>query len=185
MDPKFADYRAEILGGLEGAGYRAQLKLLDAAAFGVPQTLQRAIIVALHSDVKAEFTFPEESIERRAVGPVLLELMSASGWKGARELAAAASAPAPTLVGGSKKHGGPDLGPMRARTAWAQLGVDGRGVADEAHAPDFAGMPRLTCWMMARLQGFPDSWDFGRGKTKACRQCSAAAPCRSGRAENH
>lgn len=39
---------------------------------------------------------------------------------------------APTLVGGSKKHGGPDLGPVRARNAWAELGVDSRGVANAA-----------------------------------------------------
>lgn len=83
---------------------------------------------------------------------------------------------APTLVGGSKKHGGPDLGPPRARKIWAELGVDGTGVADQAPAPDFVGMPRLTPRMLARLQGFPDTWTFGPRKTAACRMIGNALP---------
>ena len=83
---------------------------------------------------------------------------------------------APTLVGGSKKHGGPDLEPVRARNAWADLGVDGRGVANEAPEPDFEGMPRLTSRMMARIQGFPDTWTFGEKKTAACRMIGNAFP---------
>lgn len=83
---------------------------------------------------------------------------------------------APTLVGGSKKHGGPDLGPSRARKAWAELGGDGSGVANEAPAVDFEGMPRLTPRMLARLQEFPDSWTFGKGKTAACRMIGNAFP---------
>lgn len=81
-----------------------------------------------------------------------------------------------TLVGGSKKHGGPDLGPTRARNAWAELGVDGRGIANEAPAPGFEGMPRLTSRMMARIQGFPDTWTFGNRKTVACRMIGNAFP---------
>jgi DNA (cytosine-5)-methyltransferase 1 len=83
---------------------------------------------------------------------------------------------APTLVGGSKKHGGPDLGPVRARKAWAELGVDGLGVANEAPEAGFEGIPRLTPRMLARIQGFPDSWDFGKRKTAACRMIGNAFP---------
>ena len=64
-------------------------------------------------------------------------------WKGAKLWAQNANKIAPTLVGGSKKHGGPDLGPVRARKAWAELGVDGRGVANTAPELDFEGMPPL------------------------------------------
>lgn len=83
---------------------------------------------------------------------------------------------APTIVGGSKKHGGPDLGPVRARKAWAALGVDGLGIANEAPQKSFEGMPRLTPRMIARIQGFPDSWDFGNKKTAACRMIGNAFP---------
>ena len=102
--------------------------------------------------------------------------MASNGWEGATLWAENANKIAPTLVGGSKKHGGPDLGPVRARNAWLTLGVDGRGVANEPPAPDFNGVPRLTVRMIARLQGFPDDWTFGTRKTVACRMIGNAFP---------
>jgi DNA (cytosine-5)-methyltransferase 1 len=89
-----------------------------------------------------------------------------------------ASKIAPTIVGGSKKHGGPDLGPTRARAAWRELGVDGLGIADDIPGPDFpAGRaPKLTAGMVARLQGFPDSWQITGRKTAAYRQVGNAFP---------
>lgn len=83
---------------------------------------------------------------------------------------------APTAVGGSR-YGGPDLGPTRVRKAWASLGVDGLGIADAPPAPDFVGIPKLTVRMVARLQGFPDDWQFSQGrKTAAYRQVGNAFP---------
>ena len=102
--------------------------------------------------------------------------MCANGWIGAEAWAAGANQIAPTIVGGSKKHGGPDLGPTRARKAWAQLGVDGVSIANEAPAENYEGMPKLTARMIARVQGFPDEWDFGNKKTKACRMIGNAFP---------
>jgi DNA (cytosine-5)-methyltransferase 1 len=37
-------------------------------------------------------------------------------------------------------------------------------------------MPRLTIRMAARIQGFPDSWQFAGGKTAAYRQIGNAFP---------
>ncbi|MFB7761966.1 DNA cytosine methyltransferase [Streptomyces xiamenensis] len=89
---------------------------------------------------------------------------------------------APTLVGGSKKHGGPDLGPTRAKRAWEALGVDASGVANDPVKPDperdlfrSAG-PMLTVQQAAMLQGFPPEWDFQGGKTARYRQVGNAFP---------
>ena len=109
-------------------------------------------------------------------GETLDDLMKENGWRGADEWAARANKIAPTLVGGSKKHGGPDLGPVRARKAWLELGVNGLGVADAAPEADFEGDPKLTPRMLARVQGFPDDWDFGKRKTAACRMIGNAFP---------
>jgi DNA (cytosine-5)-methyltransferase 1 len=81
-------------------------------------------------------------------------------------------------VGGSKKHGGPDLGPTRAREAWKVLGVNGLGVADDPPGPDYPlhQPPKLTTRMVARIQGFPDSWKFSGRKTAAYRQVGNAFP---------
>ena len=45
-----------------------------------------------------------------------------------------------------------------------------------APSADFEGMPKLTPRMMARLQGFPDTWHFGERKTSACRMIGNAFP---------
>ena len=177
LDPKFTEYRTSILQRIADLGYRVQIKLLNASDYGVPQLRPRVIIVGIRNNENGEFHYPEEHPENaKTVGETLLDLMKANGWQGAAKWAKEANSIAPTIVGGSKKHGGPDLGPVRARKAWEALGVDGLGVANEAPAKDFEGMPRLTPRMIARIQGFPDTWDFGNKKTHACRMIGNAFP---------
>lgn len=177
LDPKFSEYRSSILQKITDLGYRVHIKLLNANDYGVSQLRPRVIIVGIRNDEKREFRYPEEHPEMaKTVGETLLDLMKANGWQGALKWSKEANGIAPTIVGGSKKHGGPDLGPVRARKAWAELGVDGLGVANEAPAKDFEGMPRLTPRMIARIQGFPDTWDFGNKKTNACRMIGNAFP---------
>lgn len=177
LDPKFSEYRNSILQRITDLGYRVHIKLLNANDYGVPQLRPRVIIVGIRNDEKREFHYPEEHPEMaKTVGETLLDLMKANGWQGALKWSREANGIAPTIVGGSKKHGGPDLGPVRARKAWAELGVDGLGVANEAPTKDFEGMPRLTPRMIARIQGFPDTWNFGSKKTNACRMIGNAFP---------
>lgn len=177
MNPSFEDYRHKILGALNALGYKTHLQLLNSSDYGVPQSRPRVIIIGIRNDLKDIFEYPVKSLlPPLNVGEVLEDLMAANGWDGEKEWKAKANGVAPTLVGGSKKHGGPDLGPTRARAAWAALGIDGRGIANEAPNKDFVGMPRLTPKMMARIQGFPDEWDFGTKKTTACRMIGNAFP---------
>lgn len=177
LDPKFDDYRNYILNQIENLGFNAHIKLLQAADYGVPQLRPRVIIVGIRKDLVDSFEYPvSEMEETKTVGETLCDLMAVNGWKNANEWVTHANRIAPTIVGGSKKHGGPDLGPTRARAAWAQLGVDGSGVANEAPDAEFQGMPKLTPRMIARIQGFPDEWDFGSKKTKACRMIGNAFP---------
>ena len=177
LDPKFDSYRAQILSRLEDLGYHPHIQLLNASDYGVPQLRPRVIIIGVRNDMADIFTYPDKHAERTlTVGQTLYDLMAANGWQQARAWSETANKIAPTLVGGSKKHGGPDLGPTRARKAWAELGVDGLGIANEAPDKDFIGNPRLTPRMMARLQGFPDDWTFGQRKTTACRMIGNAFP---------
>lgn len=173
----FEDYRKTLKSRFEKLGYLADWHLLNASDFGVPQLRPRVIIVALKKDIAEHFTWPTGTGRNpKTVGQTLYDQISANGWKGARAWRDRADDIAPTIVGGSLKHGGPDLGPTRAKRAWATLGVDGLGIADEPPARDFVGMPRLTVPMVARLQGFPDDWEFTGRKTASYRQVGNAFP---------
>lgn len=173
----FEDYRFHLKEQLRKLGYHADWRLLNASDFGVPQLRPRVVIIAVRTDLVEAFDWPTvQPHNPMTVGETLHDLMAANGWKGARRWADRANDIAPTIVGGSKKHGGPDLGPTRARKAWASLGVEGRTIAEEAPQPDFVGMPKLTTRMVARIQGFPDNWQFYGRKTTAYRQVGNAFP---------
>jgi DNA (cytosine-5)-methyltransferase 1 len=177
LSPVFEEYRLFLKAEFKKLGYQIDWRLLNASDFGVPQLRPRVVIVALRSDLVDAFDWPDVLPHNPpTVGAALQDLMAANGWLGAKRWAEQANDIAPTIVGGSKKHGGPDLGPTRARRAWAALGVEGRSLADAAPDADFCGMPRLTVRMVARLQGFPDGWQFYGRKTTAYRQVGNAFP---------
>lgn len=175
---RFADYRKQITEQLENLGYRWDWKLVNASDLGVPQLRPRFILVALLPQAFDHFAWPAAKRAAPTVGKSLRGLMGANGWVGVDQWVRKANSVAPTLVGGSRKHGGPDLGPSRARAAWLELGVDGRSIG--ASAPlesDPADMtPRLTLEMVAKLQGFPRAWQFYGRKTAAYRQIGNAFP---------
>lgn len=177
LDAVFLDYREKLKKQLGKLGYTTDWRLLNASDYGVPQLRPRVVIIALRKEYNDQFCWPDPLPHNPAtVGETLIDLMKARGWRGADDWASKASEIAPTIVGGSKKHGGPDLGPTRSRKAWASLGVEGRTIAPEAPDPFHNDMPRLTVRMVARLQGFPDDWHFTGAKTNAYKQVGNAFP---------
>lgn len=175
---RFTTYRQSILNRLSDLGYEADWRLFNASDFGVPQLRPRFILVALKKRHYKRFDWPAPLGTPPTVGNVLLPLMSSGGWEGADAWAARANDIAPTVVGGSKKHGGADLGPTRAKAAWLQLGVDGKGIANDPPGADtpLDHTPRLTNQMVARVQGFPAGWRFAGRKTSIYRQIGNAFP---------
>ena len=175
---RFAGYREQVVARLEDMGYQVVWQVLNACEFGVPQLRPRFILVALVPEVARYFQWPNAERTPPTVGEALHDLMAVGGWPGADAWARKAKGIGPTLVGGSRKHGGPDLGPTRAREAWLKLGVDGKGLADAPpsrnHPVDH--LPRLTVPMTAVIQGFPSDWRFSGRKTASYRQVGNAFP---------
>jgi DNA (cytosine-5)-methyltransferase 1 len=177
FSPKFDVYRAKIVRWLEEKGYACFWRLVHAHQHCVPQLRSRSLLVALKEEFAPYFSWPSALPDPPpTVGQTLHGEMASGGWKGAEEWAKNADGIAPTLVGGSKKHGGADLGPTRAKEAWRKLGVDGLGVADSPPRRAFVGLPRLTVKMAALVQGFPPDWKFEGKKTSAYRQVGNAFP---------
>jgi DNA (cytosine-5)-methyltransferase 1 len=173
----FDNYRASLDQQLRDEGYESRWKLHHASDFGVPQLRPRTILVAVKTDIAPYFRWPTPQPRRApTVGEAVGDMMAARGWPRAETWAAEANKIAPTLVGGSLKHGGPDLGPTRARNAWLRLGVNGKLLAEAPPPADFAGVPCLTVEMAAVIQGFPRDWRFMGKKTHAYRQVGNAFP---------
>ena len=118
------------------------------------------------------------------VGAVLGPTMASRGWSDAARWAAQADRQAPTLVGGSKKRGGADLGPTGAKRTWATMGVNGHTVGDVVPDADFVWNPELgrdnmvkiTVEQAALLQCFPETWEITGRKTARYRQVGHATP---------
>lgn len=190
---KFQGYREEIVTKLRGMGYTILgWDIYEARDFGVPQLRPRAILVAMKEPEASFYKAPVGNAPVCTVAEALDETMRErfSGSERGRQAyelwrrkAEEKGGVAPTLVGGSKKHGGADLGPTRAKRAWAELGVDAYGVADphgETKDPerDLFGPrgPKLTVRQAAAIQGFPQEWEFTGRKTAAYRQVGNAFP---------
>lgn len=178
---RFDTYRSQIIRELNSLGYTVFWELIQAADYGVPQLRPRFILVALKEEYAEYFAWPAKHDHQVTVGEALEHLMGSNGWPGAHGWAKRANSVAPTLVGGSKKHGGPDVGPTRARQAWKRLGVKGSSIAEEAPSADFPvgnvdQLPRITVPMGGVVQGFPEDWRWAGGKTAQWRQVGNAFP---------
>ncbi|MEU7205237.1 DNA (cytosine-5-)-methyltransferase [Streptomyces sp. NPDC045470] len=195
---KFESYREEIKARLREEGYViCGWRVIEARDYGVPQLRPRAILVAVRPEFAGHFTWPDpEKIELVTVAKALAPTMKKRFGNSEEGRAAykrwydkAVTGVAPTLVGGSKKHGGADLGPTRAKKAWLKLGVDAMGVANDPedmkdpvrdlYSVDRQGHPigpKLTVTQAAIIQGFPEKWKFFGRKTAAYRQVGNAFP---------
>ncbi|MFI8446194.1 DNA cytosine methyltransferase [Streptomyces erythrochromogenes] len=206
------DPQTGIEADYKGAEYKVcGWNVIEASDFGVPQLRPRAILVAIREDIlgHSEFTWPQpqETVVTVAdkLGPSMearykpyIDKGGVTGQRAQEKLdrwKGKSGSIAPTLVGGSKKHGGADLGPSRAKAAWRDLGVNAMGVANspkDVERKDSSDRdlfredgPMLTVSQAALIQGFPPEWDFegeeGRekplpGKTAQYRQVGNAFP---------
>ncbi|GLZ08906.1 cytosine-specific methyltransferase [Actinomadura sp. NBRC 104412] len=183
-EARFAETRGFVEQELENSGYELAWRILDAQDFGVPQRREHGVIVAMRPEDMIRFEWPEATGTAATVGEVLWESMASRGWRGAKDWRDMANEVAPTIVGGSKKRGGADLGPSRTKSIWARLGVNGGSLSNEVPGPDFVldpgdikeGLPRLTVEQVAVLQAFPHDWYFAGGKTSRYRQVGQAMP---------
>ncbi|MDE8761968.1 MULTISPECIES: DNA cytosine methyltransferase [Rhizobium] len=190
LNARHADHLGNFLKQLKKSGYAVQILRMEADEYGVAQERTRMLFVGMRQADMGAFRAPPTFPQWRSnLGDVLEDLMAANGWTGAKEWAEARrnhvvvrdgvakrGALASTVVG--RKGGSREKEAAR----WAAKGIDIATVADAAptqQQADMAGsgfLPQLTLRMRARLQGFPDYWDFVGGKDASARQVGNAVP---------
>ena len=121
LSTRFAPFRQKLTKDLDLMGFDTYWNMFNAVEFGVPQIRYRAFLVALRRGETKSLTWPVPNGQQtKTVGTTIGGLMAERGWRGVSAWMKKAASPAPTIVGGSHKHGGPDLGPTRARREWAR-----------------------------------------------------------------
>lgn len=187
---KHSDHVADILRGFRKAGYRTEIHRIQASDYGVAQSRRRVLVIGLQDDLADAFRMPPAFPGRRAnVGDTLLDLMAANGWVGAREWArqrrehvvldrngeiVAHGAQAATVVTSRGKRR------RNEQEVQMAIGFDATGLPDRAPTQEEASregfLPSLTLRMRARLQDFPDHWEFSGGKQSVAGQIGNAVP---------
>jgi DNA (cytosine-5)-methyltransferase 1 len=159
-----------ILKDLKECGYNVKFKLFDIKEYDVPQKRQRVIIIGVRSDIDFTPKWPEPSKKiltlKDAIGDLTIEYKTdiqhigtkhkcaVTGYLGNRELKW--DEPSPTITGRGGGSGGPVI----------------------HNHPSLKR--RLTVRECARIQTFPDSFQFAGSISSMYKQLGNAVPCKFG-----
>lgn len=196
LHAKHGDHVAEFLRMVAKAGYKAEINRIRAEDYGIAQERHRILLVGIRKELDGAFRMPPRFPERRSnLGDALVDLMAANGWTAALEWAQmrreqpvynrngdliAHGVLASTIV---TRRGKPR---EKENARWTSKGVNIGGLPlaaptnAEASVPGF--LPPLTARMRARLQDFPDDWNFVGGKESVANQIGNAVPVRMAQA---
>lgn len=158
-----ASYRAELHQRFRDLGYETQVFSFDGTDYGLAQWRPRVALVGFRDGLMSRFEMaPKFENEWKAtVGEALLDIVSADGWEGAEEWAREkANRIGPTIVGGSEHSGRLAFTSKQRMHVWEEMGFDPMGIAEHPPQPGHKGRFQFTLAMGARLQGFPDDWQF-------------------------
>jgi DNA (cytosine-5)-methyltransferase 1 len=159
-----------ILNDLKECGYNVSFKLFDIKNYDVPQKRQRVIIIGVRSDIQFVPEWPVAPNKiitlKEAIGDLPLEYdikkqhigtkhkCVVTGYLGNRELSW--DEPSPTITGRGGGSGGPVI----------------------HNHPSL--IRRLTVRECARIQTFPDSFEFAGSISSMYKQIGNAVPCKFG-----
>lgn len=179
---------------LEDLGYKVRYRLLRAQYLDVPQKRERLIIIGLREDMRADFVFPEERDYTISVRDALancppsegmsytekkrrvLELVPEGGYW--RDLPDDVQR---EYMGRSYYLGGGKTG-MARRLSWDQPSLTltcnpAQKQTERCHPSETRP---LTVREYARLQTFPDEWEFAGSLSSKYRQIGNAVPVNMG-----
>jgi DNA (cytosine-5)-methyltransferase 1 len=191
LHARHADYVATLLRNLSKAGYQTEIHRINTRDYGVAQDRSRIMIVGFRKDSAAIFRMPPKFPAIASnMGDVLADLMGANGWSGVDDWVRTMRERPEFDRSGEQIGVGALSDTIRGYQGSAQQGEARRalknGVSyappakaaptnEEASREGF--VPGLTNRMRARLQDFPDDWEFVGGLGSVADQVgNAVAP---------
>lgn len=187
-----ADHVAEALRKLMKAGYQTEIHRINARDFGVAQDRSRILIVGARKEFAGAFRMPPRMPEMATnIGDALADLMSANGWSGASNWAQTMrKQPFHDRFGNlvqkgalsATMRGRQGVGREKEDARWKRNGFTYAPIPKAAPTNEDATqegfVPGLTLPMRARLQDFPDEWEFVGGVGSVAQQIGNAVPVR-------
>lgn len=179
---------------LQNLGYRTSYRVLRAQFFDVPQKRERLVIFALRNDLESQIVFPVEKDYTVSVRAALTGVVPSDGMKYTEEKHRVMSMipeggywrdlpvdEQQKFMGRSFFLGGGKTG-MARRLAWDEPSLTltcnpAQKQTERCHPSETRP---LTVREYARIQCFPDSWDFEGSMSSQYRQIGNAVPVNLG-----
>ncbi|EAK9994360.1 DNA cytosine methyltransferase [Campylobacter lari] len=182
-----------ILDYFEKCGYMVQYKVLNANSYGVAQKRERLIVVGIREDLKEnlKFNFPKEHNYKPVLKDVLLDVPDSYGVKYSKEKESIFKLVPP---GGYWKHIDENIAKKYMKSCWnmagGKTGILRRLSMDEPcltilTSPQMKQTDRchplyerpFNIRESARIQSFPDNWEFFGSINSQYKQIGNAVPC--------
>ena len=174
------EFIKRIVADLDAEGYDVQTKVLNAADYGVPQKRQRLIIVGVRKDIKAKFHYPKPTHSKDGpncwvpLSKVIdkLEIEDEKYYFSEKAVRGMKNAKNNMKRGLAQDLSGPCL---TVTSHLAKVSLNSRDPVLLVD-PEKERYRRFTVREAARIQSFPDDFEFPVNDTQAYKQIGNAIP---------